>query len=533
MNGGSPLGSWDVAIILVYVVAIIAIGLAVSRRQRTASDYFLAHKSKTWPVIGLALLASNISSTTLIGLAGAAYDHGIAVFDYEWMAGIVLVFFCIFLLPFLLKTGVYTTPEFLERRYDRRSRLLFSGLTLFLNIAVDTAGTLYGGALMFQLAFPAVPMGVIVLLLALGAGIYTTAGGLAAVMVTETIQAVLLLTAAAVIAVMAFSQAGGWDAVMAATKPEMLSLIRPAGDPVLPWTGLVTGVPLIGFYFWCTNQFMVQRVLSAKSIDHGRWGCLFAGLLKLPVLFLMVLPGTAALLLFPGLPRGDLVYPSLVFKLLPAGVVGLVVAGFLAAIMSATASTFNSASTLVTMDFVRLRWPHLGEKRLVTTGRLATLAFMALAVLWAPQIARFGSLWQYLQAILAYAVPPVVALFLVGLFWARANATGAFAAFAGGLALGLGLFVYCVVLGHGGPHFLLMAPLLVLASALILVVVSLATGDGRAGSGESKEGPALVWTPAVFRAETATLAGQPLWMNYRVLSLGLVGLTAILVWWFR
>ena len=538
----ATLAPLDLAVIAVYALGIIVLGLLVARRRASAEDYFLASRSSSWPVIGLALLASNISSTTLIGLAGAAYAIGISAYNYEWMASVVLAFFCVFFLPFLLRSQVYTLPEYLKRRYDRRARRYFSALTIFLNIVVDTAGTLYGGAIMLKLILPEWPLWQIVAVLAVSAGVYTIAGGLRAVMVTETVQAVILLGASVFIAVFAFERAGGWDAVMAAVDPAKLSLIRPLDDPGVPWLGLVLGVPLLGFYFWCTNQFMVQRVLSAKDERHGRWGALFAGLLKLPVLYVMVLPGTAAILLYPQLDKPDMVYPTLIFDLLPTGLVGIVVAGFFAAIMSSIASTFNSAATLVTMDFVRpLRaGDGAGEagtltltpgqsRALVRAGRITTFVFMVLAVLWAPQIERFESLWQYLQAVLAYAVPPVCALFLIGLFWRRANATGAFAAIIVGLLGGAALFWANVLAADPlGLHFLLVAPVLFALSAGALVIGSLLGAPPRAGQVD-----ALLWTPAFYRAETAALAALPWWQNYRVLSVLLLVLTAGIVWVFR
>ena len=528
-NVNPQLAGIDYAIVALYFLVVIGLGLFVARGKQSAQDYFLASRSMSWPVIGSALLASNISSTTLVGLAGAAFASGIAVYNYEWMATVVLAFFCVFFLPFLLRSQVYTLPEYLERRYSRASRTYFSGLTIFLNIVVDTAGALYGGALMLSLVLPDVPLWQIVVGLALSAGVYTVLGGLRAVIYTETLQAIILGGAAVVIAWFAFDKAGGWDHVMASVDPEKLSLVRPADDPHLPWTGLVLGVPLLGFYFWCTNQFMVQRVLSAKDENHGRWGALFAGLLKLPVLWVMVLPGTCAILLYPELAKPDLVYPTLVFDLLPAGLLGLVIAGFFAAIMSSIASTFNSAATLVTMDFIRVWRPQMDNDALVRTGRLATVGFMVLAVLWAPQIARFESLWQYLQAVLAYAVPPICALFLVGLFWRGANARGAVACIVAGVVGGGALFWTNVVAAEPlGLHFLLVAPLLFVLCVVVLVTVSLLS------PAPAKDGvDAMLWTPDFFRAETRALAGVPAWKNYRVQSVALLALTALIVWVFR
>jgi len=313
-------------------------------------------------------------------------------------------------------------PEFLERRFDGRARTYFSLLTLFLNIVVDTAGSLYAGGLLLKLIFPGIPMWQTISVLALIAGIYTIAGGLAAVIYTDAIQTAFLLIGSIVITITAFDKLGGsWDIITSSVSGAKLSLIRPLDDAGVPWLGLFTGLPILGFYFWCTNQFMVQRTLSAKDTNNGRWGSLFAGFLKLPELFIMVLPGTMAILLYPHLKNPDMVYPTLMFDHLPTGLLGFALAGFIAALMSQIDSTLNSASTLVTMDFIR-RWkPKLDNRQLMKVGRWVTFGFMILAALWAPQIEKFGSLFKYLQRVLSYTVPPVVAMFLIGLFFKRAN----------------------------------------------------------------------------------------------------------------
>src|ERR1700728_1079405 len=456
----SLLGVLDWVVLPAYTGCLIVLGLLMSRRRIAPVDYFLASRATRCPVIGLALLASNMSSTALVGLAGGAYAMGISVYDYEWSAVVILVFFCLFLLPSIIRSQTYTMPEFLERRYDARVRLHFALLTLFLNIFVDSAGVLYSGSLVCHLLFPGWPLWMIVALLAGTAGLYTTLGGLRSVIYTEAVQAVVLIAGALMISIGAFTRARGWSAVMKGVDPAMLSLIRPVGDPGVPWPGLLLGIPLLGFYYWCTNQSIVQRMLSAENIDHARWGALFAGLLKLPVLFLMVLPGTCALLLFPRLPRPDLVYPNLILHLLPSGLVGLVVAGFVAATMVSMASMLNSASTLITMDVIKQFKPTLTDLQVVRIGRVTTAALFMVAVAWAPQLELFPSLWQYLQAVLAYAVPPVVALFLVGMFWRGANADGAAATMLLGSLAGFALFMLNVVLRWPHFHFLYAAPIL-------------------------------------------------------------------------
>ena len=533
MLAGNPgpfglLALLDWVVVGAYAGGLIVLGLLMSRRRLLPVDYFLASRATSWPVIGLAMFASNMSSCALVGLAGGAYAVGIAVYDYEWSAVVILVFFCLFLLPSIIRSQTYTMPEFLERRYDRRVRLHFALLTLFLNIFVDSAGVLYSGSLVCQLLFPGWPLWWIVALLAGTAGVYTTLGGLRAVIYTEAVQAIVLMLGALMISIGAFSRAGGWHAVMRAVDPAAISLIRPLGDPGVPWLGLLLGIPLLGFYYWCTNQSIVQRMLSAKNIDHARWGALFAGLLKLPVLFLIVLPGTCALLLFPKLPRPDLVYPNLILRVLPAGLVGLVVAGFVAATMVSIASMLNSASTLITMDVVKQLKPGLSDSQVVRIGRMSTLALLAVAVAWAPQLQLFPSLWQYLQAVLAYAVPPVVALFLVGMFWRGASADGAAAAMLAGSLGGFALFLVNAVLHWTHFHFLYAAPILTVFDAAILVGVSLLH---RASPQTSRE--ANTWKFDFDRAERLRLKLMPLWQDFRLQAAALLAITAAVVIAFR
>lgn len=517
------LSNIDLTVIIIYFIAMMALGIGLSRKSEGAGDYFLAGRSMTWGVIGFSLFASNISSTTLIGLAGDAYATGISVFNYEWMAAAVLVFFAVFMLPSVLNSGVYTMPEYLERRYNHVVRTYFAIITLFLNIVVETAASLYAGGLIAAMIFPEMEMWQIIAILAVLAGGYTVMGGLSAVMITDVIQAVLLLLASVVLTVIAFDKVGGIGAVFEAVPDAKLSLVRPLDDPGVPWLGLITGVPLLGFYFWCTNQFMVQRVLSAKDIQHGRNGVLLAGLLKLSVLFIMVLPGTAAILLYPNLERPDLVYPTMVFDLLPVGLTGLVIAGFLAALMSQIDSTLNSASTLVTMDFVRRYKPELSNRQLMKVGRMTTLIIMVLAVLWAPLIKEFGSLFKYLQTVFAYTVPPIVAMFLIGMFWSRANTGGAMAALIVGVIGGIALFIVNVT-DIWSIHFLYVVTILAAISAVALVVGSLASPPPSAAQLDG-----FVWSVTDYREETKILAQLPWYKNYRVLGTLLLLLTALML----
>lgn len=537
----------DLVVIALYAVAIVGYGIYSARKEDDAEDYFLAGRTLTWWLVGFSLFASNVSSSTLVGLSSAAYSSGIAVYNYEWMAVVVLIVFVVFFLPFYLRSGVYTMPEFLERRFDGRSRLVFAGLLLFMNIVIDTAAGLYAGSLVVRILYPDFPLIGSVAILGVLAGFYTITGGLKAVVYTDAVQAVLLLVGACVVAWASFEAIGGsWEAVRAAVPEEDLSVVLPASDPVLPWPGIFTGVFLLGFYFWATNQFMVQRTLGARDLNEGRWGALFAGFLKLPILFIMILPGIFGRLIYPAAEfptlaqNSDLVYPTLMFDFLPIGVRGLIVAALLAAIMSSVDSTLNSASTIVTMDVVRKLRPGVSPRRLVTVGRATTFGFMLFAILWAPLIASFPNIWVYLQSVLAYLSPPIVACFVAGVFWPRANRHGAFWALVGGLAVSAGVFALNVSgalvvqtgplspeqVASGAPvlHFLYLPAVLLAVSLAILAAVSLATAPP-----DPERVRELTWTPSFFRAERAELAALPWYKNYRVQSAALVALTAVIL----
>ncbi len=539
--------------VLLYVVFVVALGFYFARRTETTEEYFLAGRSLTWWLIGFSLFASNVSSTTLMGLSSAAFGSGISVYNYEWMAALVLVVFLVFFLPLYLKSRVYTMPEFLERRFDQRSRYYFSALLILMNIAIDTAAALYAGALVVRIIYPQIPLWQSVLALGVVAGAYTIAGGLKAVVYTDAVQAVLLLIGACLVAALSFDAIGGsWTAVLAKVPADDLSVIRPASDPVMPWPGLLT-VFLLGFYFWGTNQFMVQRTLGAKDLHHGRWGALFAGLLKLPVIFIMVLPGIFGRLLYsaadyPALAANpDLIFPTLMFDLLPVGIRGLIIAALVAAIMSSVDSTLNSASTLVTMDFIKKLKPDVPNHRLVIAGRIVTFVFMSLAILWAPQIIKFPNIWTYLQQMLAYLAPPIVACFFAGVFWKRANRHGALAALvvghlAAAIIFGLALSGSLIIQTHaltpeevqlaaaGTPvlHFLYVAPIVLLISLVALVAVSLGTEKP-----DEDVVRTLTWSPAVFVEEGPELARLPWYKNYRYQSAATLLLIAIFViaWW--
>jgi len=558
------LSTLDLSIMILYGVFIILYGIYHSK-SKSSEEYFLGGRSLTWPVVGISLFAANISSSTLIGLAGSAYLLDMTVYNYEWYAVLVLVFFAIFFLPFYLKSGVYTMPEFLEKRYDERSRYYFSFITVIGNILIDTAAALYVGTLVLGLIFPSLEPWIVILILAVSAAAYTIPGGLNSVVKTEVIQAIVLIFGSCVLTWYGLSAVGGWGGMVAqldelkaagiTTKDasEAMSIVRDNdgewwrqySSPIVPWWGLITGVPLLGFYFWANNQFMVQRVLSSKSLNHGRWGALFAGLLKLPVILIMVIPGTIAFLLFrerevgfqttSGLCQNlaectDFTYPMLIFELLPSGLLGLVVAGLLAAMMSSISATFNSASTLITMDFVNKLRPGMTSKQLVRSGQISTLILVILASLWAPQIGKYGDLFRYLQDILGYIAPPIVSTFILGLFWKRATSTGSIVSLLFGMFMAA-IWVYGIVteIDHWffQLHFLLRTTVLFVLCLIVHIVVSLMSESPAA---EKLKG--MIWTPSLIAQETDELSGLPWYQNYRYLSVLLLIITVFVVGYF-
>jgi SSS family solute:Na+ symporter len=432
----------DLYIIAAYFLVVLAIGIWVGLKTKTGEDLFLGGRTLTWGVIGASLFASNISSTTLIGLTGAAYTTGIASSNYEWLAGVPLIVMAAIFIPIYLRAQITTVPEYLELRYDVRSRKIFSSVTIVTSVLVDMAGGLYAGAVVLQVFFPELPLSYTAMGLALVAGFYTAFGGLKAVAYTDTLQAIILLVGCSILTYMLFDRLDfSWSMLNSSVPDKHLSVIRPMDDPTLPWLGTLVGVPLLGFWYWVTNQYVTQRVLAAKNVQHARWGAMLGGFLKILPLFIMVLPGAMAISILPGIENGDMVFPTLIAEVLPVGVVGIVLAGLISAIMSSVDSTLNSASTLVVVDFVKPLKPGISDREVGKIGRISTIVIMLIAAFWAPQIANFGGLWSYLQQMFAIIVPPVAVIFLVGVFYRSATPSAAFWTLISGFVLGVAMFL--------------------------------------------------------------------------------------------
>ena len=492
------IGIIDIVIVAAYLIFIIWWGLRHGKSNGTGS-YFLAGRSMPWWIVGLSLFAASISSTTLIGQTGDAYATGISVFNYNLTGVLVLVFFATFLLPLYIKSGISTIPEFLEKRFDRKSRYYFSTICIIGNVFLDAAGALYAAALILKLMFPAVSLNVFIIIFAVIAASYTIPGGLSAAINTELIQAMILLVGSIIL---------------------MLCCST-------PWLGLIVGMPVLGIYFWANNQTLVQRVLSAENINQGRIGVMLAGFLTLTTLVLFNMPGVMARKFFPGLDNPDMVYPSLVMNMLPTGLLGIMLAAMLAALTSTLSAILTSSSTLFTMDFYSKIDKNADEKKLVKVGKIASLVIIVIAAIWAPNIEKFGSLLKYYQEMLSYISPPIVATFLMGIFCRRTNEKGAFAGLLSGLAVAVAMLFFRKSI-FGNLHFLLIVPILFLFSALVIWIVSVCTEKPSPDKLEN-----TVFRRDDFRKETEELKSVKWWRNYRWMSLALVVLCAILLIVFR
>ena len=524
--------SWaDILIIVFYFLFIVYLGIKYSK-SKDEKSYFLAGRGMGWPVIGFSLFAASISSSTLIGQAGDAYSTGIAVFNYNLISVLVMIFFAWFILPFYIKSKIFTIPEFLEKRFSVASRYYFSAITIIVNIFLDAAGSLYAAAMVMKIVFPETSILTLSIVFAIIVAAYTIPGGLSAAIRVDLMQGVFLLVGSIVLTFYA-SYNGGAQYVkeLFLEGDVLMKLVRPNDDPSVPWLGMILGIPILGLFFWGNNQQLVQRVLTAKSIDEGRKGVLLVGFLTMLTLFLIIIPGVMSIDMFPGLPKPDMVYPNLIMELLPNVLIGFMMAAMVAALTSSLSGLLNSVATLFTMDFYTKISPNSTSKQKVRVGKMASITVLIIAVMWAPQIGKqFGTLLKYYQEMLSMMAPPIVAAFILGIFWKRTNATGAFVGLIAGLLLGIVNVVYTVQTGisiFGDIHFLLTVPFYFVWSCLVMIVVSLATKK-----------PPLIKTDQLtfsmqeFREETLSLKDKPFYSSYRFLSYLLIGFCFIILFIF-
>ncbi|HKK40922.1 MAG TPA: sodium:solute symporter [Bacteroidales bacterium] len=427
------MGTLDWIVLGIFCVGLIGIIIWVTKQKEdTSTDYFLAGRDATWLAIGSSIFASNIGSEHLVGLAGAGASSGMAMAHWE-MHGWIILILGWFFVPFYARSGVFTMPEFLEKRYNKESRSVLSIISLVSYVFTKVAVTVYAGGIVFKQVFGIESMfgidffwisavGLVVL-----TGIYTTLGGMKAVLWTSVIQTPILLIGSLAVLILGLIKVGGWHEMMQicqvvpvnADGDTMVHLMRSANDPEYPWTGVILGSAIIGFWYWCTDQFIVQRVLSGRNQTESRRGAILGAALKLTPVFIFLIPGMIAYALNAKgvitLPNSDSAFSVMVKELLPIGFKGLVVGGILAALMSSLASLYNSSATLFTVDFYQKFKPQASEKELVRVGRIATVVVVILGILWIPVMKGLGKvLYAYLQDIQSIIAPGIAAVFLLG-----------------------------------------------------------------------------------------------------------------------
>jgi len=469
------LSTLDFTVVAIYAFVLLFLAQWVSREkkghQKDTKDYFLAGRSLPWWAIGASLIAANISAEQIIGMSGSAFVMGIAIASYEWMSALTLVIVGKYLLPVFLEHKIYTMPQFLEQRYDHRVRMVLAVFWLGVYVLVNLTSILWLGALAIN-TVTGLELNYAILVLASFAAAYSLYGGLKAVALTDIIQVVLLVMGGLMIAYISMNEISGGTGAIAGFKmvleqvPEKFDMILAKDNPhymSLPGISvLVGGMWVMNLSYWGFNQYIIQRALAAKSSREAQKGIIFAAFLKLLMPVLVVLPGIAAVILAPDLSAPDKAYPE-VMKLLPAGIMGLVFAALIAAIVSSLASMMNSISTIFTMDIVK-HYSDRNEQQLVTTGRLASFSALVIAVIVArPLLGNFDQAFQYIQEFTGFFTPGIVAIFLMAIFWKKATANGALAAAIGSAAFSVaakiwwpslpfidrvGLaFVLCVALG--------------------------------------------------------------------------------------
>ena len=518
----------DWIIIAMYLLAIMGLGVAAGMlRQRDekggeGGHYFLAGNTLAWPVIGLAMFAANISTVHLVSLAEAAYKYGLVFGNFEWMAGFTLVLLSLFFAPLYLRSRVATLPDFLERRFNRGCRDVLSVVSLFSAIVIHMGVALYTAAWVLRGILGMAPgstiFGIdalIVFITALGllTGIYTMTGGLLAVVWTESVQTVLLFAGAVVVTVVGYVKIGGWTelAHTLATKPHplagipdskitwgtsnFLNVARGSGDPSgLPWYSILLGYPVLGIWYWCCDQTIVQRVLAAKDEKNARLGPVFCAFLKIWPVFIFVLPGVMCVALvqknaFGGVAPATATdtYTFLITHLLPIGFKGLVAAAMLAAAMQTCSAALNSTATLFAYDLFKRRRPGISDYQLVTIGKLTTVAGTVLAIVASPLFGHYTTIFEGINKLISYVAPPITTVFLVGVFWKQASGKSALITLIAGMILGCVVFLLDWINIYRGD-FMLMAFILLLVCLAVMIATTFAFPEPL-----SAEAQALIW----------------------------------------
>ncbi|MCB9266016.1 MAG: sodium/solute symporter [Lewinellaceae bacterium] len=473
----ASLATLDIVIIVVYLLVLIGIGFWEKGKNTTQDSLFLGGRNLTWPKIGFSIFSTNVSPNMLIGLFGIAYTTGMVASNFEWLAWPFLLLLGVVFVPHYLNTRVSTMPEFLFKRYGPRSYAFMSYFNLLTTLVVWLGVSMYAGGLIISqiLHFPLwmAAAGIAVL-----ATSYTVFGGLAAVVRTDLFQSALILVATMALAVLAFREVGGLQPMLEKTPGDYWTLFRPADDPGYPWHAILLGYPVGGIWYWCTDQTIVQRVLAAKDTREGQYGTLFTACLKVLIPFLFLMPGIMCFVLYPGLESPDQAYMKMATSLLPAGLVGLLVAAMLAALINTIAAGLNAFSTIFTLDIYKRRiQPEASPQVVARVGRAVIFCGAALAVCLAIAFQNAGkNLFDLSQGIGFFIAPPMAAVFFLGVMWQRVTPKAAEVILYGGTPI-------CLILGamhtmgyprgFQWPPFLLMSFYLFAGLSILMITISL------------------------------------------------------------
>jgi len=486
------LNHLDILFIVLYFSAVFGVAWWAFKKNKNESEgYFLAGRDMGWIAIGTSLFMSNIGSEHLVGLSGTGAASGLAVGHFEWLAALILLLLGWLFVPFYLRSGVYTMPEFLGKRYNSACQTYFTGISIVGYVLTKISVSLYAGGIIIQ-EITGIDLWMSAGVIVIFTGFYTVMGGLRAVVYTDIFQTVILLIGSFILVFSGLNAVGGWSSLVSQSPEGFFQMWKAASHPDFPWTGIVFGAPILGIWYWCTDQCIVQRTLSAKNLGHARGGTILAGYLKILPVFLFILPGIMARILFADLDasQSDKALPKMVMHLLSPGVKGVFFAALLAALMSSLAAVFNSCSTLITWDVFRKWKPEASEATLVSVGRWTTGFLAVLGLLWIPFMKYISTqLYIYLQSVQGYIAPPIAACFLLGLFFPRINGTGAITSLGVGFVLGflrlvlelvngtdkLGLKAGSFLETFAEINFLHFAAVLFVICSLVLLAVSLLT----------------------------------------------------------
>lgn len=545
----------DIIISVAYILGIVLLGLWAGMKQNSgsgsASQYFLAGRSLKWPSIGLALFATNISTVHLVSLAQSGFDTGLLNGDFEWMAAFTLILLALFFAPFYIRSGVATLPDFLEKRYDRASRDWLTVISVVSAIIIHIAFSMLAGGIVLKTLF-GFNMYASVIVISIITAVYTIVGGLKAVVITESIQTIVLVTGAVIISASAWHRMNGWLPMMQVLRDsgglDRLSMMRPAGDASgMPWYGVLLGYPVLGIWYWCADQTIVQRVLGARNENHARVGPLFCGFIKILPVFIFVMPGLFACTLAhsgkldlssittrDGAVNSKGIYTLMITQLLPTGLVGILVAALLSGLMSQVSGALNSISTMVSYDIYKRYRPLTPDARLIRTGKIAAGIALVFSLCLLPLLNRYESIFNGLNEIIAHIAPPITCVFLVGVFWRRASAVSA------KLTLWIGSALGAIVFGVNKLYpatFLAKVPFMMMAFYLFCiclfmqVIFSFLYPNARVASGgDEGAGHRLYWNSLKEPLASSGWSGPG---NYKFLSLVLLVTVTILFYLFR